>query len=282
MGYTPLPLIAKQLPSPSRPSTEPLPGSRRRFFNQQMEEEGRPRTATPFTEEERVKTPALGYNGWYAGKKAGKLGTINLHTGRISEADNEYLMITQSINSPKSNLPYLEAVPIGYSEQEKQVYQQYSTVSLYHTHFNTRCHTYPSSKTQIYHKHPTLYEMRMAEKNEILAPRFPGGIVGSTKKKRMSPPTSPTSVTMAINSPGGNSPFSQSINDYDKSMTSFFPPGKSTVESDVSRVNAVIGVFLQHLQCKLPSKFNRQRHAYQIFEGQYAVVINTPFIRISP
>ena len=120
MGYSTLPQIAKQLPS-IRPSTEPLPGSRRRFFNQQLEEQGRPRTATPFTDEERVKTPALGYNGWYAGKKAGKLGTINLHTGRISEADNEYLMITQTINSPKSNLPYLEAVPVGYSEQEKQV-----------------------------------------------------------------------------------------------------------------------------------------------------------------
>ena len=121
MGYSTLPQIAKQLPS-IRPSTEPLPGSRRRFFNQQLEEQGRPRTATPFTDEERVKTPALGYNGWYAGKKAGKLGTINLHTGRISEADNEYLMITQTINSPKSNLPYLEAVPVGYSEQEKQVF----------------------------------------------------------------------------------------------------------------------------------------------------------------
>ena len=121
MGYTALPLIAKQLPQ-IRPSTEPLPGSRRRFFNQQLEEQGRPRTATPFTDEERVKTPALGYNGWYAGKTAGKLGTINLHTGRISEADSEYLTITQAINS-KTNLPYLEVVPIGYSEQEKQVYK---------------------------------------------------------------------------------------------------------------------------------------------------------------
>ena len=104
--------------------------------------------------------------------------------------------------------------------------------------------------------------MRMAEKNEILAPRFSGGIVGSTKKKRTTPPASPTSVTMAI-----SSPFSQSSNYYEKSTTSFSPPGKSTAESDMSRVNAIIGTFIQHLLCKWPSKFNRHRNAHQIFAG---------------
>ena len=117
--------------------------------------------------------------------------------------------------------------------------------------------------------------MRMAEKSEILAPRFAGGIVGSTKKKRTTPPASPTSITMAINSPGGNSLFSHDTNEYGHSMTSFSSPGKSTIDHDVSRVNAVMGTFIEHLQCKFPSKFNRHRHCSQIFEGQYATFTPT-------
>ena len=121
--------------------------------------------------------------------------------------------------------------------------------------------------------------MRMAEKNEILAPRFAGGIVGSTKKKR-SPPSSPTSITMAINSPGGNSLFSHSSHGYDQSTASFSSPGKHTVENDVARVNAIMGLFLQHLQCKWPSKFNRHRHTSQIFEGNHTSTLE-PFVSFS-
>ena len=68
--------------------------------------------------------------GWYIGKKEGKLGAVNVHTQRISEWES-YDQAAATLGSPGAGHhaapgpPYLEATQdmLEYSEQEKYVYR---------------------------------------------------------------------------------------------------------------------------------------------------------------
>lgn len=185
----------------------------------------------------------------------GKLGTTNVHAGRISEADYSRVWSpSQDSTSPHSpgktrSFPYLENQSMGYGQQEQLVYRKY----------------------------PTLYDKRMEEKKVTLSTNaVRGHMVGSTKKRvtiSLLPPGSPTSVA-TMTSPGGTNT-SKALFSPLASVKGISGPVYSTNatsspigDDPTRRVDAVILMFLEHMASKWPQKFRRQRSAHLVFAGR--------------
>ena len=289
-----LPFIIHKLP-PSRPGTEPLVGSRtglrlNAFAGSAEDIDGRPRTAATmqFEEEERVKTPALGFQGWYIGKKEGKVGVVNVHTQRISEwesYDNNAAATSPVAGKTSAGAPappYLEIASdmLEYGEQEKFVYR-YRVAGLTancitRVHMNTSLrlhlclffHT-PSGSTHT-RKYPNLYTLRVAEKAAALS--SPLKTDGAAKQRAaasplpaVAAPSSPTSVAFRFDSPGSGGAFDKPTS---TRVDSTFNEGPAVAAGDAARLDALMGAFLQHVQQKWPRKFRRQRNIDQVFAGR--------------